>query len=206
MSACMAVRNCRRLCGRHRPRQAGHPSRIHLHLCTARTRQLLASTFSVLNASAATAAMPKVVSRSAVSSSTDGQQVLRSPTSSAVLTSLVPCRSAPHRIINSSATRLLCDMSSLRPSLAAHILFRPDCICGEFIVCSIHLRFTDCPHSPAPSPRQLVIDKSLTALPRRQTDGATIIRCQDSGDAKARVFKLNATPKEPILVERCVAS
>ena len=32
---------------------------------------------------------------------------------------------------------------------------------------------------------QLVIDKSLTALPRRQTDGAVVIRCQDAGDAKA---------------------
>ena len=49
---------------------------------------------------------------------------------------------------------------------------------------------------------QLVVDKSLTALPRRQTDGAVVIRCQDAGDAKARVFKLNATPKDPILIER----
>ncbi|EIW51351.1 uncharacterized protein TRAVEDRAFT_137539, partial [Trametes versicolor FP-101664 SS1] len=55
------------------------------------------------------------------------------------------------------------------------------CICGEFI---------------------LVVDKSLASLPRRQTDGAIIIRCQDADDAKARIFKLNATPKEPILVER----
>ena len=49
---------------------------------------------------------------------------------------------------------------------------------------------------------QLVIDKSLTALPRRQTDGAIVIRCQDTQDAKARVFKLNATVKEPVLIER----
>ncbi len=51
-------------------------------------------------------------------------------------------------------------------------------------------------------PGQLVIDKSLTALPRRQTDGAVVIRSQDANDAKARVFKLNATVKDPILVER----
>ena len=51
---------------------------------------------------------------------------------------------------------------------------------------------------------QLVIDKSLTALPRRQTDGAVVIRSQDASNAKARVFKLNATAKDPILVERCV--
>ncbi|KAI0719639.1 hypothetical protein C8T65DRAFT_635997 [Cerioporus squamosus] len=85
--------------------------------------------------------MPKVVSRSAVSSSTDAR-----PTASS--------------------------------TAALRVYY---CICGEFI---------------------LVIDKSLTALPRRQTDGATVIRCQDTPDAKARVFKLNAIPKEPILVER----
>lgn len=51
-------------------------------------------------------------------------------------------------------------------------------------------------------PRQLVIDKSLASLPRRQTDGATVIRCQDSDAGKARVFKLNGTLKDPVLVER----
>lgn len=49
---------------------------------------------------------------------------------------------------------------------------------------------------------QLVIDKSLAALPRRKTDGAIIIRSRDSEEGKARVFKLNALPSEPILLER----
>ncbi|KIM90923.1 hypothetical protein PILCRDRAFT_811418 [Piloderma croceum F 1598] len=85
--------------------------------------------------------MPKVVSRSAVSSSTDAQ-----PTAS---------------------------------SAAALKVYY--CICGEFI---------------------LVIDKSLATLPRRKTDGAIIIRSQDSDDGKARVFKLNANAGEPVLLER----
>ena len=49
---------------------------------------------------------------------------------------------------------------------------------------------------------QLVIDKSLASLPKRQTDGSTVIRSQNSDTAKARVFKLNATPRDPVLVER----
>jgi hypothetical protein len=49
---------------------------------------------------------------------------------------------------------------------------------------------------------QLVIDKSLATLPRRKTDGAIIVRSQDSDDGKARVFKLNANAGEPILLER----
>ncbi|KAG8218614.1 hypothetical protein J3R82DRAFT_4278 [Butyriboletus roseoflavus] len=85
--------------------------------------------------------MPKVVSRSAVSSSTDAQ-----PTASA--------------------------------AAALRVYY---CICGEFI---------------------LVIEKSLAELPKRQTDGATIIRSQDSGVVKAVVFKLNASPVEPVLIER----
>ncbi|KAK0453446.1 hypothetical protein EV421DRAFT_1764183 [Armillaria borealis] len=85
--------------------------------------------------------MPKVVSRSAVSSSTDAQ-----PTASSA--------------------------ASLRVYY---------CICGEFI---------------------LVIDKSLTALPKRNTDGAIVVRSQDSDDAKARVFKLNANLGDPVLIER----
>ncbi|PBK72761.1 uncharacterized protein ARMOST_05127 [Armillaria ostoyae] len=85
--------------------------------------------------------MPKVVSRSAVSSSTDAQ-----PTASSA--------------------------ASLRVYY---------CICGEFI---------------------LVIDKSLTALPKRKTDGAIVVRSQDSDDAKARVFKLNANLGDPVLIER----
>ncbi|KAI0052979.1 hypothetical protein FA95DRAFT_1482535 [Auriscalpium vulgare] len=85
--------------------------------------------------------MPKVVSRSAVSSSTDAQ-----PTASSVA--------------------------------ALRVYY---CICGEFV---------------------LVIDKSLASLPRRQTDDAIIIRSQDTPNAKARVFKLNANPGEPMIVER----
>jgi len=49
---------------------------------------------------------------------------------------------------------------------------------------------------------QLVIDKSLATLPRRKTDNAIIIRSQDSGSDKARVFKLNAVAEDPILLER----
>ncbi|KAF5344084.1 hypothetical protein D9758_008831 [Tetrapyrgos nigripes] len=85
--------------------------------------------------------MPKVVSRAAVSSSTDAQ-----PTASS--------------------------------AAALRVYY---CICGEFI---------------------LVLDASLSALPRRKTDNATIIRCEDSPNAKARVFKLNAAPSDPILIER----
>ncbi|EGO02201.1 hypothetical protein SERLA73DRAFT_159213 [Serpula lacrymans var. lacrymans S7.3] len=85
--------------------------------------------------------MPKVVSRSAVSSSTDAQ-----PTES---------------------------------SAAALKVYY--CLCGEFI---------------------LVIDKSLATLPRRKTDGAIIIRSQDSDAGKAIVFKLNANPIDPVLLER----
>ncbi|KAG0709760.1 hypothetical protein DFH29DRAFT_885697 [Suillus ampliporus] len=85
--------------------------------------------------------MPKVVSRSAVSSSTDAR-----PTASA--------------------------------AAALRVYY---CICGEFI---------------------LVIEKSLSALPKRQTDGATIIRSQDSGEQQAIVFKLNANSIDPILIER----
>ncbi|KAH6915331.1 hypothetical protein BKA70DRAFT_1258678 [Coprinopsis sp. MPI-PUGE-AT-0042] len=85
--------------------------------------------------------MPKVVSRSAVSSSTDAQ-----PTAS-------------------SATNL-------------RVYY---CICGEFI---------------------LVIEKSLAALPRRKTDNAIIIQAQDDELGKAKVFKLNAKPAEPVILER----
>lgn len=50
-----------------------------------------------------------------------------------------------------------------------------------------------------------MIDKSLATLPRRKTDGAIIIRSQDSDDGKARVFKLNANAGEPVLLERFVS-
>ncbi|KAI0682862.1 hypothetical protein BC835DRAFT_807013 [Cytidiella melzeri] len=85
--------------------------------------------------------MPKVVSRSAVSSSADAQ-----PTASS--------------------------------TAALRVYY---CICGEFI---------------------LVIDKSLSSLPKRPTDGSTVIRCQNSDAGKARVFKLNGILREPVLVER----
>src|SRR5882762_7456590 len=51
---------------------------------------------------------------------------------------------------------------------------------------------------------QLVIDASLSSLPRRQTDGAIIVRSQDKNGVKAKAFKLNGLPCEPILVERFV--
>ncbi|KAJ8523425.1 hypothetical protein ONZ45_g137 [Pleurotus djamor] len=84
--------------------------------------------------------MPKVVSRSAVSASTDAH-----PTASS--------------------------------AAALRVYY---CICGEFI---------------------LVIDKSLASLPRRQTDNAIIIRSQSSDAGEARVFKLNATYTDPIILE-----
>ncbi|KAF9653394.1 hypothetical protein BDM02DRAFT_3087501 [Thelephora ganbajun] len=55
------------------------------------------------------------------------------------------------------------------------------CICGEYI---------------------LIIDKPLPTLPKRQTDGATIVQAKDTQEFPAKVFKLNATPMEPILYER----
>jgi len=85
--------------------------------------------------------MPKVVSRSAVSSSTDAL-----PTASS--------------------------------TAALRVYY---CICGEFI---------------------LVIDVSLASLPRRKTDGSIVIRSRDSELGKAKTFKMNATTKEPVLVER----
>ncbi|KAG8766525.1 hypothetical protein FRC12_006812 [Ceratobasidium sp. 428] len=86
--------------------------------------------------------MPKIVSRSAISSSIDAP-----PTSSA--------------------------------SAALRVYY---CLCGEFIC---------------------VIDKSLSLLPRRKTDGAIIVRSQDAPTAKARVFKLNVNiAPQPVMLER----
>ncbi|KDQ20752.1 hypothetical protein BOTBODRAFT_26770 [Botryobasidium botryosum FD-172 SS1] len=85
--------------------------------------------------------MPKIVSRSAVSTSTDA-----APTASA--------------------------------SAALRVYY---CLCGEFI---------------------LVIDKALASLPRRKTDGAVILRCQDGPAGKARVFKINATNADPVMIAR----
>jgi len=48
----------------------------------------------------------------------------------------------------------------------------------------------------------LIIDKPLPTLPKRQTDGATIIQAKDTQESPAKVFKLNATPMEPVLYER----
>ncbi|KAG9118266.1 hypothetical protein FRC07_007302 [Ceratobasidium sp. 392] len=46
-------------------------------------------------------------------------------------------------------------------------------------------------------------DKSLTSLPRRKTDGAIIVRSQDTPAAKARVFKLNINvASQPVMLER----
>ena len=51
---------------------------------------------------------------------------------------------------------------------------------------------------------QLVLDKSLTALPQRPADGAFVLKTKEGGadKATARVFKLNATLIDPILIER----
>ncbi|KAG2013526.1 hypothetical protein CC2G_010425 [Coprinopsis cinerea AmutBmut pab1-1] len=49
---------------------------------------------------------------------------------------------------------------------------------------------------------KLVIEKSLASLPRRKTDNAIIIQSQDNDVGKAKVFKLNANPSDPILLER----
>ena len=49
-----------------------------------------------------------------------------------------------------------------------------------------------------------MIDKSLAALPRRKTDNAIIVRAQDNGSDRARVFKLNAKAGDAVLLERYV--
>ena len=49
---------------------------------------------------------------------------------------------------------------------------------------------------------QLVIDRNINALPRRKTDNAIIVRSKDTEQSKARVFKLNANPSDPVLLER----
>ena len=52
--------------------------------------------------------------------------------------------------------------------------------------------------------RQLVVDRSLASLPKRQTDEATILRVQDGPTGKAQVFKMNVTAGDPVLIERYV--
>lgn len=49
---------------------------------------------------------------------------------------------------------------------------------------------------------QLVIDRNLSTLPRRKTDGAIIIRSKDTPTTKARIYKLNATTSGPVLIQR----
>ncbi|KAI0036806.1 hypothetical protein K488DRAFT_75800 [Vararia minispora EC-137] len=83
------------------------------------------------------------------------------------------------KVVSRSAVSASSDAISTASSTAALRVYY--CICGEFV---------------------LVIDKSLSSLPRRKTDKAIIIRSQDGPDAKAQVFKLNADTAEPVLVER----
>ncbi|KZP32937.1 hypothetical protein FIBSPDRAFT_882239 [Athelia psychrophila] len=55
----------------------------------------------------------------------------------------------------------------------------------------------------SPQRPNLMLQLFLASLPRRQTDGAIIVRSKDSDSGeKARVFKLNANPGDPILLER----
>lgn len=152
--------------------------------------------------------MPKVVSRSAVSSSTDGLH-----------------RTFPHifhradwHLFRLPARPTASSTAALRVYCVICPLCLPSLASSQCVPPRLHLRrvycaslpspaFPDCAAHAEPAPfalSQLVIDKSLTALPRRQTDGATVIRCQDTPEGKARVFKLNATPKDPVLIERCV--
>ncbi|KAL9932888.1 hypothetical protein V8E36_008143 [Tilletia maclaganii] len=61
------------------------------------------------------------------------------------------------------------------------------CCCGEFV---------------------LVCDVELSALPRRPLDDAYVLRCLDSPRdesgrmRKARVFKINAKQRDPVLLQR----
>ncbi|KAH9977934.1 hypothetical protein BGW80DRAFT_1284953 [Lactifluus volemus] len=83
------------------------------------------------------------------------------------------------KVVSRSAVSTSADARPTASSVAALKVYY--CICGEFI---------------------LVIDASLSSLPRRRTDGAIVVRSQDKEGAKARAFKLNALPCEPILIER----
>lgn len=136
--------------------------------------------------------MPKVVSRSAVSSSTDGELGLFLfiflLTLSFSSTYCIVCRCTPRLLwVQVHHSHLPSDWGKL------------DCICGEFIVCS----FPYCLARLTRIVPQLVIDKTISSLPKRKTDASTIIRSQDSDDGNARVFKLNAVAGDPILLERC---
>ncbi|KAF8484911.1 hypothetical protein DFH94DRAFT_791926 [Russula ochroleuca] len=83
------------------------------------------------------------------------------------------------KVVSRSAVSTSADARPTASSAAALKVYY--CICGEFI---------------------LVIDAALSSLPRRQTDGAIIVRSQDKDGAKAKAFKLNAQPRDPILIER----
>jgi hypothetical protein len=65
------------------------------------------------------------------------------------------------------------------------------CVCAFLHTSSVHLIFS-----------KLVIDKYLSALPQRETDGAAVIRAQDAAEGKARVFKLNTVVDDAVLISR----
>ncbi|KAJ7068405.1 hypothetical protein C8F01DRAFT_1118097 [Mycena amicta] len=84
------------------------------------------------------------------------------------------------RVVSRSQVSSSADAKPTPSSAAALRVYY--CICGEF---------------------NLVIDKTLAALPRRRTDGAIIVQTQDNDLGSARVFKLNAVAApEPVLLER----
>lgn len=146
--------------------------------------------------------MSKRVSRSTVSSSTEGNCCKLS----------IICRIVDATVFDSKAHRFICNSTScillsieyinilkisfLTPTLkiasAESSLYVFSLFFFFVAVCLILLL-------------QLVIDKTLSSLPRRRTDNAIIIRSQDSNGAKARIFKLNSnTPKDTdaVLIDR----
>ncbi|KAI0284370.1 hypothetical protein BGY98DRAFT_910884 [Russula aff. rugulosa BPL654] len=90
------------------------------------------------------------------------------------------------KVVSRSAVSTSADARPTASSAAALKVYY--CICGEFIA-SFSIRL-------------LVIDAALSSLPRRQTDGSVIVRSQDKDGAKAKAFKLNALPRDPVLIER----
>jgi hypothetical protein len=141
--------------------------------------------------------MPKVVSRSAVSSSSDGPLPIGNYNIRLTYPVSPFFHSTANCIFRCSPACLLCVHITIIYSLEY-----TDPHQTVFVASSsyVHLSFffdLTCRHV-----LQLVIDKNLATLPRRKTDNAIIIRSQDSDVAKARVFKLNAGSGEPILLER----
>ena len=51
-----------------------------------------------------------------------------------------------------------------------------------------------------------MIDRLLSSLPRRKTDKAIIVRCQDGELGEAQVFKLNANLSDSVLLLRQVTA